>query len=60
MSNWEQRDKKLEKRGKNKEFHKVFKQQNTPLDVTKRLRRQAVQERIKEREGEVGDLDMEA
>jgi len=60
MSNWKQRDKKLEKRTKNKEFHKAFKQSTTQTDYTKRMRRQAVQDRIKEQDGGLGDSEMEA
>ena len=59
MSNWRQRDKKLDKRSKNKGFHKAFKQTQNTLDIHQRIKRQEIQAKRKEQDETLGNSDME-
>jgi len=59
MSNWQQREKKLQKKSRSKTIQKGYQQRDTPTEESKRLRRQDIQAKIKAQEGTVDDVDLE-
>ena len=59
MSNWQQREQKLQKKSRVKNIQKSFERKDTTTEVSKRLRRQTIQEKVREREGGSDDLDSE-
>jgi len=59
MGNWQQREKKLQKKSRVKTIQKGYQQKDISIEHSKRLRRQDIQAKIKEQEGNVDDVDLE-
>jgi hypothetical protein len=59
MSNWQHREKKLQKKSRLKTIQKGYQHKDMAGEDSKRLRRQDIQAKIKEREGSIEDVDLE-